>query len=89
LKLSFLLCITAPHNDQINVASDASIAKLRAAEQVDRLDPKSCRVHGRRNTFCKPLTPAPVFGGGAQALTTKFALFPLQVLAYPMRDVIQ
>jgi hypothetical protein len=42
------LGITAAHDDEINVTSDASVTKFRVAEQVVRLDPESRRIDGRR-----------------------------------------
>jgi hypothetical protein len=48
MEVPSLLGITAAHDDEINVTSDASVTKFRVAEQVVRLDPESRRIDGRR-----------------------------------------
>src|SRR4029077_21055086 len=72
-----------------DVTSHIRVARLSATKQVDSFDPESDRIDRGSNAFGKTLTPAPMFGRGAQSFATQFSLLPLKILAEAMCNVVE
>src|SRR4051794_12986853 len=83
------LGIPVPHHDQVNVAACLGRTFFGATEQVGGLHPEALGIHATRQTLREPLPPAPVFRCCAQPFTAELPLFPLEIFANSMRDVVE